>query len=292
MKKLLLNAKFILVMLTGLSAVSANGQSDEISKDIKTHFIKSGYNKKEYCLQVLLPKNYTKADTVKYPVLYVLDGKYSTYLFYSMLETYALGKELKDLIVVTIDGKNLSASDWLTSRYHDYTPSANPLADTAIAQYFKTPVSNSGGASAFLATLEKEIIPLIDHNYKTNNERGIFGHSLGGLFAGYCLITRPSLFQHYSMNSPSFWWNNGEMAGKIDSLALKNINITADIFISAGVLEGEFMIAPVTKCAESLKNNFPDTKITNKVFDDETHLSAVAVACSRTLRMFYAPKMK
>lgn len=294
MKKILLNSKIFFVTLACLLTVSVHGQPNGLYEltDIKSHIVKSDYSKKDYCLKVLLPANYSMDDTTKYPVLFVLDGRYSTALFYSIIENFALGKELMDFIVVTIDGHNQSQSQWLTSRYHDYTPSFNPQTDTAIAGYFKLPVTNSGGAPAFLATMEKEIIPLIEHNYKTSSDRAIYGHSLGGLFAGYCLVTRPVLFQKYSMNSPSFWWNNGEMTNKIDSLAGINPEISADIYVSAGVLEGEFMISPVTKCLESLNHKFPKVKVTSKIFDDETHLSMVSVACNRTLRIFYGQNKK
>jgi predicted alpha/beta superfamily hydrolase len=290
MKKMLLSAKLLHVFLAGLLVAPALGQSAGLPgpNDIKTHILQSGFNKKEYCIHVLLPKNYSKVDTIRYPVLYVLDGRYSTLLFYSMIEVFALGKEVKDLIVVTIDGHSQSESDWLTSRYSDYTPSCNPKADTAIAGFFKIPVSKSGGAPVFLATLEKEIIPLIEQNYKTNDEKSLYGHSLGGLFAGYCFITKPSLFQKYSMNSPSFWWNNGEMTTKIDSLARKNSEVSANIYVSAGLLEGGFMITPVNKFTDSLNKNFHNIKVNSKIFDEETHLSIVALSCTRTLRLFYA----
>ena len=125
MKKIVINARLLLVLLTGLLSAHSYAQSEAIKEldGIKTHIIKSNYLTKEYCLRVLLPANYSASDTTKYPVMYVLDGKYSTALFYSLIETFALGKELKDLIVVTIDGNNLSESEWLISRYHDYTPS-------------------------------------------------------------------------------------------------------------------------------------------------------------------------
>ncbi len=290
MKNSKLIAGILFVLLTSMSTAPILGQTAETPEiaSVKTHIINSIYNKKEYCIDVLLPKSYSTADTIKYPVLYVLDGKYSTGLFYSVIEIFGLAKEVKDLIIVSIDGNVQSESDWLTGRYHDYTPSCNPESDTAIAKFFNIPVIASGGAPAFLSTLKNEIIPFIEQQYKASDERGLYGHSLGGLFAGYCLVTMPDLFQKYSINSPSFWWNNGEMTTEIGSLAIQNQKITAEIFISAGALEGEFMIAPVIGFVESLRNNFPDTNITSKIFNDETHLSVVPMVCSRTLKIFYA----
>jgi predicted alpha/beta superfamily hydrolase len=290
MKNTLLKKKSFLAIIISLSAVQLFSQPQnalDMAK-VETHIVKSIHTNKEYLIQVLLPHSYSVGDDVKYPVLYVLDGKYSSGLFNSTIEIFALGKELNEPIVVTIDGNNLNEPDWLSSRHHDYTPSYDPKADSVLANYFKIPLDTSGGAAAFLATFEKEIIPLIERKYKTSLNRGLFGHSLGGLFAGYCLVTRPDLFQKYSLNSPSFWWNNGQLTTKLDSLALKNPEMAVDIFISAGDLEGEFMIAPVKKFEASLRENFPKSNITSKIFDGETHLSVVPIVCSRTLRLFYA----
>ncbi len=252
------------------------------------YVIQSGINKKKYVVTVLLPKSYSVSDSIKYPALYVLDGKYSTTSFYGIKENFALGKEVKDIIFVTIDANVQSESEWLGNRYTDLTPSSNPSSDTAIANYFKLPVSPSGGGPDFLATIEKDIIPFIEHKYKTNKERGIFGHSLGGLFVAYCLLTKPALFQKYSMNSPSIWWTNSGMVALADSVAKRNPNMEASIFISAGSLEGDFMIGPLNNFIQSLKNNFPNLNITNKIFEDETHLSVVPAASSRTLKVLYA----
>ena len=273
-----------------LSAVVMNGQTSTLPGmgEFMTHIIRSNHNQKEYRLHVLLPANYSAADSARYPVLYVLDGEYSTLLFYSSIKVFSLAPELKDVIIVTIDGNTHSKTEWLASRYQDYTPSHNSKADTAIARFFKTPVVVSGGAPAFLATLEKQIIPEIEKTYKTNGEKGLFGHSLGGLFGSYCLIHRPGLFQKYSVNSPSLWWSNGEMIPQMDSLASQNMKPGTSIFLSAGKSEGNFMISPIERFEKSLRNKFPGVRLTFKIFDDETHLSVVPVVISRTLKEFYA----
>ena len=278
------------IMLFNLSVSWLNGQTDAwpALTGVKTHLIKSSQNKKEYRLQVLLPTNYTEADSTRYPVLYVLDGEYSTLLFYSVIKTFSLAPEVNDVIVVTIDGNTGGKTEWLTSRYYDYTPSHHPQTDTAIAKFFKIPVTASGGASTFLVMLESQLMPLIEKHYKTNDERGLFGHSLGGLFGSYCLIHRPGLFQKYSLNSPSLWWNNGELIPQIDALTRDKEISKEIIFLSAGSSEGSFMITPVERFEKSLKNKFPGIKLTYKIFDDETHLSVVPVVISRTLKTFYA----
>lgn len=286
-KKSLLIVAFIILNVT-LSLGQSSNSSDLLKA--KQHIIKSSFNAKTYCLDVLLPKNYKASDTLRYPVLYVLDGKYSFASFYSIREELDLGKEISDVIIVAIDGNNLSESDWMANRFNDFTPTNIPQADSTWSKMFNLPYGKlkSGGALAFLNTIQKDIIPFIDKRYKTNSSRGLFGHSLGGLFVGYCFLSKPDLFQKYSMNSPSFWWNNGEMLTLENAFVKQNSNLSAtDIFISVGSLEGLPMISPVTNFADSLKTHYTGLKITSQIFDSETHLSVVPAASCRTLKTFY-----
>ncbi len=249
--------------------------------------IVSTYNKKEYQLKVLLPAKYSASDTVRYPVLYVLDGDYSTNLFQSTLHLFSLAPELQDVVIVTIDGVNTTHEQWLANRYYDYTPSSDPQADTAIARFMKTPIVPSGGAAPFLQTLEKQILPWVEKHYKANADKGLYGHSLGGLFAAYCLLQKPALFRKYSINSPSLWWRQGEMAKQFASTAIANAAMDARVFLSAGKVEGDFMIKPIDAFEKVINANFPGIKMNYKIFEDETHVSVVPVTCTRTLKTLY-----
>ncbi|WP_435803580.1 alpha/beta hydrolase-fold protein [Polaribacter sp.] len=71
---------------------------------------------------------------------------------------------------------------WYNNRHSDYTPSYSKEWDLKD----KT-ATKSGGASKFLAVLKNEIIPFVDAHYKSNDNRGLAGFSLGGLFTAYCL---------------------------------------------------------------------------------------------------------
>lgn len=291
MKKIISRTLLLIAVVLVSNSVKTLAQGIALSPltDSKSYLVQSSVNNKQYSVNVILPKNYSNTDGIQYPVLYVLDGRYSTTSFYSIKETFALAKdrEIKDIIFVTIDANVESESDWLTNRYTDLTPTSSPASDTAIANFFKLPVSPSGGAAAFLATIEKDIVPFIEQKYKTS-ERGLFGHSLGGLFAAYCLLVKPELFQKYSMNSPSLWWNNSEMVALVDSMAKQNPKLKASIFISAGSLEGDFMNVPVNTFIQHLKGNFSRLSITSKIFEDETHLSVVPAASSRSLRVLFS----
>jgi predicted alpha/beta superfamily hydrolase len=252
--------------------------------------IQSGFNHKNYQLNVSLPKNYSTKDSLRYPVLYVLDGKYSYKSFSSIREMLDLANEIENVIIVTIEGNASSESDWLINRHTDYTPTPVPKADTLWEKILKLKpgVLKSGGADAFLNTLKKDIIPLVDRQYKTTNNRGLFGHSLGGLFAAYCLLTSPELFNRYSINSPSFWWNDQELLALERSFTMSHESLSAKIFMSVGSLEGPMMVTPMTNFANALKaRNYNGVTLTTQIFDSETHVSVVPAASSRTLKVLY-----
>lgn len=292
MKQISFKKSHLIVALFLLNVTLCLGQNSSSTALLKAkeYIIKSSFNAKTYRLNVLLPKNYKTSDTLHYPVLYVLDGKFSFTSFYSIREVLDLGKEISDVIIVAVDGNNLSEADWMANRFNDFTPTHIPQADSTWSKIFNLPYGKlkSGGASLFLNTIQEDIIPFIDKRYKTIGNRGLFGHSLSGLFVGYCLLSKPDLFQKYSMNSPSFWWNNGEMLTLENAFAKQRPNLSAiDIFISVGALEGSLMISPVTNFADSLLVHYTGLKITSQIFDSETHLSVLSVASCRTLRIFY-----
>lgn len=267
----------ITAMCFGLSFISAQ----------HIHTIHSEFTDKTYQVKVSLPKSYSDQDKTTYPVFYALDGNASYNTLTSIRDIFE--KDLKDIIIVSIDLDNGSEEDWYASRNNDYTISHLPQADTLWAKILKISISKmqSGGADNFINSLENEIIPFVENKYKTAQDRGLFGHSLGGLFASYCLLKRPDMFQKYSINSPSLWWNNREILNLEKVLFEKNEAIAANVFISIGGLEGDMMLDPFKDFSQSLKSRYTNIKLTNYIFEGETHISVIPACISRSLRMLY-----
>jgi enterochelin esterase-like enzyme len=173
-------------VLTGLCffliSIQARAQTNPTASMLtkKGLMLKSSVNGKTYQLYVSLPIGYNPEDTVHYPVLYMLDGNY-IFPLVSIREMLDLGKEISAVIIVAIGDSDQALPNWFFSRWTDYTISHDPVADSATASDYHLPagVLLSGGADAFLQTIRKDIIPFIDKNYKTSNDRGIAGHSLG-----------------------------------------------------------------------------------------------------------------
>src|ERR1700741_1868880 len=95
-----------IIFFVGLSLCSEKSKGQSLppteNQATKRHIIKSVFNDKTYELCVSLPKKYSEQDSLRYPVLYVLDGKFSFKSMSSIRELLDLGKEIKDIIIVSI----------------------------------------------------------------------------------------------------------------------------------------------------------------------------------------------
>lgn len=247
---------------------------------------------RDYQLYISFPSRYSTKDTVKYPVLYVLDGRYFFPLFKSTREGMDWGNELEKVIIVGI-GSGLDDATWTVNRRCDYTTSMDTLSDRKNEKLMGLPKGTikSGGAENFLNCITTEIIPYIDAHYKTTNDRGITGHSLGGLFTTYCLINSKGVFNRYGISSPSLWWNNNELLNKADTFFNKNKTwdiSPVKVFISVGKKEGVTMVPTMVKFSTMLEDKaYKNVSLKWHLFENETHLSVVPAYLSRTLSVLY-----
>lgn len=155
-------------------------------------------------IDVALPAGYDANPSVRYPVLYVLDGEFEGAPAITITRFYATMGRLPPMIVVGIRN---------TARTRDLTPA--PVAG------FKLPpeAEAAGGADRFLRFLADELAPWVERSYRTAPMRVLVGHSLGGLFALHALAIRPQLFTGYLVMEPATWWNQGrELAAAADAL--------------------------------------------------------------------------
>ncbi|HYE55386.1 MAG TPA: alpha/beta hydrolase-fold protein, partial [Chitinophagaceae bacterium] len=152
--------------------------------------------------RVVLPQGYDPKQSIKYDVLYVTDGEWNVEIT-SQIQNFLLqNRFMPQNIIVSVDH---------ISRDKDLTPTGGDDATVF------------GGADKFLAFLEQELIPYINNKYATSGTNSLFGHSYGGLFVTYALLTNPKPFDVYIAADPSFWWDKQY----IKKLAAEKLN--ADI---------------------------------------------------------------
>ena len=173
----------------------------------------------KYDLLVSLPADYATSGK-SYPVLYILDGWH--FPFMAFLQNNNLYSErMPPVIMVNISHGD--GPDVMALRARDFTPTKTSREAT------------SGGAAAFLDFLEHDVVPFVDHTYRTvPSDRALLGHSYGGLFAIYCLEQRPSLFQRIVAASPSVDWDNSLLLSAAARAKLSKLPANVRLDLSVG----------------------------------------------------------
>lgn len=273
--------KLILIfLLITFSSLAAFAQSDAKKGDSFSEVmspekfsIKSVYAvNREYIMDVTYAMN-SIVPGETYPVLYYTDGWVHSDVFNQNGFFLGYGQEIEPVILVGISFKG-DLSDWGTLRSEDFVPN------------IKDP-NTSSGANRFLDFIKNELIPYVEQNYPVDtSDRGIYGYSLGGLFAAWVLKEEPKLFQRYGIGSPSL--RHQDFALLKDQTFLKNIENLKDvkIYIEYASLEGEPHKSGVESFVEIIKTN--KSIEWKKFVIDGSHLAANPTSCVKALSYLYA----
>lgn len=256
------------------------------------HIINSEITNKDYLIHMSFPKNYSIQDSITYPVLYVLDGK-STFGYFE--SSYIDFEKIEDVILVGISHK-VNGVESRINRFIDYTPYRDTISDRKFEEKFgvEKGTIKTGGADKFLECLKKEIIPFIDKHYKTNSDKGISGHSLGGLFTAYCFLNSDNYFTRFGINSPSFQLNE-EIFLEPAIIKFTNNKIweikPTKVFISSGEDESPMMVSNMIKFSMYLKKgNYENVDMDWRIYRNETHTSVIPFSLNGTLTKLYGNK--
>lgn len=143
----------------------------------------------------------------RYPVVYLLDGDGHFFSVAGMI------RQLSEVNANTVLPKMIVVGIPNTNRMRDLTPSKPQPGDDP----FMSPqaLASAGGGADFMAFLEKELIPHIEANYRTEPFRMIIGHSLGGLTVMNILQNKPELFNAYVSIDPSMSWHKQKLLQEI-----------------------------------------------------------------------------
>lgn len=212
------NLAILLLMLVGFA--KAQTKQQENSKPFILGAVDELYSKElteNRTLNIYLPAGYNPNDTIKYPVIYLLDGSADEDFIHivGLVQYYSF--EWIDLVPPSIV-VGISTVD----RKRDFTFPSQIDKE-------KTSFPSSGHSDKFISFIGNELQPFIEKKYKTNDKKTIVGQSLGGLLATEILLTKPNLFDKYIIVSPSLWWNDGSI------LNSPQVNFqNTDIYIGVG----------------------------------------------------------
>jgi predicted alpha/beta superfamily hydrolase len=227
-----------------------------------------------YRVLVSLPRAYdsSPADSTRYPVLYMLDG--GLYLPRGATDFRNTTTEGAGSVILVGVGR----------------PGGPPLGQAEIAAgnvpyrvHDMSPTEDSpgvgGGAPDFLRVIKEEIIPFIDQEFRTTSDRGIFGHSMGGLFASWVLLAEPDVFSRYGISSPSLFWDN-EVLFTQEARVPSGPILPKRVHLSVGGDEGVLMVSLMWRmtyalCHDLYEPFYEGLHISNEVIEDTPHSSPV-----------------
>jgi predicted alpha/beta superfamily hydrolase len=218
-----------------ISTSNAQETTDSIPKH-DTFALASKKVNETRVINIWLPLEYVKSND-SFPVLYMLDGGIKEdfpHLANTIAQLIQQNK-IKPIILVGIEN---------TQRRRDLTGFTTVKEDKEIAPIV-------GGSEPFRAFIEEELFPEISQKYKINNQKGIIGESLAGLFITETFLTKPDMFDFYIAFDPSLWWNDKHLV-KIANEQLNHFPTTKKTFWFGG--SGEKSIYKSTnKLSEILK---------------------------------------
>ena len=267
--------------------------------DTESRVLTSTITGRTYQVSVAVPRGYSSS-AQSYPVLYALDanGEFGT-----VVETarhMRLEELVPALIIVGIGypvGHFYDASEF---RATDLTPTFDPdYEEISVRESPDWPVPDgNGGAPQFLRFLTAELVPLIEEEYRTDpDDRALYGHSYGGLFALHALLQGERAFQRFIIGSPTLWWDDRVSFEQESAYAAANASLPARVFLSMGSLEDDAVRddVPWGRMVSNFKDfvavlegrEYAGLELMPRLFEDEYHTSVVPATISRGIRYIY-----
>lgn len=245
----------------------------------------SGILNEKRTLNIYLPPGYNPRDTLKYPVVYLLDGS-ADEDFIHVVGLY----QFNSFEWINMVPKSILVGIATVDRRRDFTFPTTIDAD-------KKRYPTTGHSDRFMQFLEKELVPYVEKNYKASPSRTLIGQSLGGLLATEVLLKKPALFTQYIITSPSLWWDNGSLLNLSTSSLEHSGNRQTNVYIGVGK-EGltptaipRVMEVDANLLAEKIKKNKPSTlTVYFDYLPQEDHATIAHQAIYNALRFFSLKK--
>jgi len=236
-----------------------------ITEEIKSKEL--GENRK---LNIYLPDGYDTSRE-KYPVIYLLDGSKDEDFIHvvGVVQFLTMIEAMPKTIVVGIAN---------VDRKRDFTFPTSLDSD-------KKAYPTTGGSAKFMDFMESELVPYVEHKYRTSGAKTIIGQSLGGLVAVELFLKKPGLFNNYIIVSPSLWWDGESLLVKAPGL-LPPVNKKASVFVSVGT-EGAQMEGDAKKFVEVLEKYHSRYKVFFVPLPEEDHLTILHNAVYKALLALY-----
>ena len=286
--------------------MAANDQSPLANSEV--HYLRSEHVGDEFKIFV---GHCGATDGEPPAVLYVSDANGVFAGAVEIVRFMQLSAQLPPILVVGVGYRVGGIDETIVVRTRDFTPTY----DEEFVRIFPQQTL-MGGADSFLAFLRDELKPWVQARYRCDTDDSMFfGHSQGGLFANYVLLTEPQTFRRYGIGSPSLWWDHNMMFGYEARYSATHDDLPARAFFSVGAYEDHDgrrrevsrmsadaraaaalrhidMVADSERMVAALRSrSYPSLEVGSVVLPDEFHVTVAHLNLSRSLRnLFDAPR--
>lgn len=234
---------------------------------------------REYQLHIGLPASYRSNPDRRYPVVYVTDAYWDFQKITAIHGGLVYDRVVPEFITVGLGyvGEDLDYGDL---RRWELSPV--PLGDDG---------AKSGHAADFLRTIETEIIPFVEREYRADPEhRVLAGASLGGLFTLYAMYTRPELFDGYIAATPAIIVGNDWLLGYEEQFARSGRELPVRLHVTGGGNESPGFLGGILRYNQRVASrDHPGLAYRFDLIEGERHAGMQFEAYVRGLRWVFAP---
>src|SRR6185503_3585110 len=187
-----------------------------------------------------------------------LDADYSFALTRNVVQHFSDRGKLPEMILVAIayPGAADDMEVYYANRKRDYTPSSASLNVALRRSTAQGDVDGrsgqGGGAEMFRSFVADQVVPYMESHFPVSHDRTFIGHSYGGLFCTYVMLTEPDLFNRYVIVSPSLWFENGLML-KVEAEGAPQRRTAAQVYFAIGSRETPLMVQQLKQFAKQLQ---------------------------------------
>lgn len=135
--------------------------------------------------------------------------------------------------------------------------------------------------------MEAELIPDVDKQFRTLNERVFAGHSIAGLLVLHSFHSRPHLFQAHLAFSPAVWWSERETLKATQKYVLSDKDINNYLYLNIGSEGGEMRVVYDSLVQTISKNRTLDLSLRTDEFDYEGHGLTLAAGLYNAFKGLY-----
>ncbi len=247
----------------------------------------------EYKLFIALPSDYDESEE-SYPVLYVTDANWFFNVFLPLVGLV----RMPPMILVGIGYPTDKWTDIFRLRARDFLPTRNKEEERIVEEIYQASLDSgalmdSGGGGLFLSFIRDELFPFINDQYRTKpDDRALFCYSYGGTFGVYTLFNKPDTFNRYIIGAPDLGWDNELCFQYEQQYAAKRSDLPVKLFFAVGTLDEDIIIdrnvSTLFRFHAILKRrNYEGLDMSFKVFEGETHPSAIVPTASWGLRAVF-----